>query len=103
MVLMSERIIAFSVQLTASANRYRVDYWLRGSSVESRCIYDLGLQEIFIVMDNGNGPPARIEISENKDGKLLSQLEWPKRANISAHAKIFTSWNLLPLACGVIS
>ena len=28
-------------------------------------------------MDNGNGPPARIEISENKDGKLLSQLEWP--------------------------
>ena len=33
---------------------------------------------IFIVMDNGNGPPARIEIPENKDGKLLSQLEWPK-------------------------
>ena len=32
---------------------------------------------IFIVIDNGNGPPARIEISENKDGKLLSQLEWP--------------------------
>ena len=29
-------------------------------------------------MDNGNGPPARIEISQNKDGKLLSQLEWPK-------------------------
>ena len=28
-------------------------------------------------MDNGNGPPARIEMSENKDGKLLSQLEWP--------------------------
>ena len=32
---------------------------------------------IFIVMDNGNGQPARIAISENKDGKLLSQLEWP--------------------------
>ena len=32
---------------------------------------------IFIVMVNGNGLPARIEISENKDGKLLSQLEWP--------------------------
>ena len=32
---------------------------------------------IFIVMDNGNDPPARIEISENKDGKLLSELEWP--------------------------
>ena len=23
---------------------------------------------IFIVIDNGNSPPARIEISENKDG-----------------------------------
>ena len=48
MILMSERIIAFSVQLTASADRYRVDYWLRGSSVGSRCIYDLGLQEILV-------------------------------------------------------
>ena len=31
----------------------------------------------FVVIHNGNGPLARIEISENKDGKLLSQLEWP--------------------------
>ena len=28
-------------------------------------------------MDNGNGPPALIEISKNQDRKLLSQLEWP--------------------------
>ena len=28
-------------------------------------------------MDNGIGLPARIKISEDKDGKLLSQLEWP--------------------------
>ena len=28
-------------------------------------------------MDNGNGPPARIEILKNKDGKLLFHLEWP--------------------------
>ena len=39
---------------------------------------------IFIVMDNGNGPPARIEISENKDEKLLSQLEWPYAFSIKA-------------------
>ena len=32
---------------------------------------------IFIVMDHGKDPRARIEISENKDGKLLSQLESP--------------------------
>ena len=30
-----------------------------------------------IVIDNGNGPPTRILISKNMDGKLLSQLEWP--------------------------
>ena len=29
-------------------------------------------------MANGNGLPARIKILENKDEKLLSQLEWPK-------------------------
>ena len=37
---------------------------------------------IFIIMVNGNGPPARIEISENKDGKLLSQLEWPNAGTV---------------------
>ena len=33
-------------------------------------------------MNNGNGPPARIQISENKDGKLLFHLEWPNQAEL---------------------
>ena len=41
---------------------------------------------IFIEMDNGNGPPARIEISKNKDGKLLSQ--W---SGLSVRVAIITS------------
>ena len=32
---------------------------------------------IFIVMNNGNGPPARIEFPGSPDGKLKSHLQWP--------------------------
>ena len=32
----------------------------------------------FIVMNNGNGPPARIQFQKSVDGKLNSHLEWPK-------------------------
>ena len=28
-------------------------------------------------MNNGNGPPARIQFPESVDGKLNSHLEWP--------------------------
>ena len=31
----------------------------------------------FIVMNNGNGPPARIQFQKSVDGKLNSHLEWP--------------------------
>ena len=46
---------------------------------------------IFIVMDDGNGLPARIEISENMGGKLLSHLEWPNVRCIS-HLYLFSNW-----------
>ncbi len=32
---------------------------------------------IFIVMNNGNGPPARIKFPGSLDGKLKSHLQWP--------------------------
>ena len=38
---------------------------------------------IFIVMDNGNGLPVHIKISRNKNGKLLSELGWPKESQNS--------------------
>ena len=42
---------------------------------------------IFIVMDNGNSPPTRIEVSENTDRKLLSPLEWPYVQKISVNLR----------------
>jgi len=38
---------------------------------------------IFIVMNNGNGPPARMGFPGSPDGKLKSHLQWP---NLSIEA-----------------
>ena len=32
---------------------------------------------IFILMDNGNGPPSLMQFLKSVDGKLKPSLEWP--------------------------